>query len=51
MPRFRASSLGAIAIVLAFVALLLRRPSWFILLLALGAGLLWSARRRRGDGS
>lgn len=48
--RVRLSSLGAGAIVLAFVLLLGRRPGGFLVLLLVGIALLWFSRRQRdGD--
>lgn len=45
--RVRLSSLGAGAIVLAFVLLLGRRPGGFVVFLLVGIALLWYGRRQR----
>ena len=59
MGRFRASSLGAGAVILALLLLILHRFGTFLLFLVIGVGLLWygriqrdaqeSAARRGGD--
>jgi membrane protein implicated in regulation of membrane protease activity len=45
--RVRLSSLGAGAVLLAFVLLLGRRPGGFVAFLLVGIALLWYSRRRR----
>ncbi|MEJ2292621.1 MAG: hypothetical protein P8Y05_13035 [Deinococcales bacterium] len=47
MGRFRSSSLGSGAIILAFLLLLLHRYGTALLFLVIGAGLLWYGRMER----
>ncbi len=45
--RFRASSWGAAAIILALILLVFHRFGSFLLFFVIGAGLLWYGRSRR----
>lgn len=47
MPRFRTSSLGAGAIILAVFLLILHRYGTSLLFLVVGVALLWYARLQR----
>jgi hypothetical protein len=47
MGRFRASSLGAGAVILALLLLILHRFGTFLLFLVIGIGLLWYGRIQR----
>jgi uncharacterized protein (DUF58 family) len=47
MGRFRASSLGSGAIILALLLLILHRNGTGLLLLVIGGGLLWYGRVQR----
>lgn len=49
--RFRASSWGAAAIILALVLLILHRFGSFLVFLVIGAGLLWYGRQQREAGA
>jgi len=49
--RFRASSWGAGAIILAILMLILHRFGTFMLFLVIGGGLLWYGRQQREAGA
>lgn len=49
--RFRPSSWGAAAIILALLLLILHRFGTFLLFFLVGAGLLWYGRRQREAGN